>query len=564
MKRVVCYCRVSTEEEKQLNALQKQIEELELFVNNKIDWQLIDTYVDEGKSGTTTKGRPSYQKLYADLLTDKFDIVLIKDQSRLMRNVLDWYQFLDRLMKSNKQLYLYLDNCYYTPNDKFITGIKAMMAEEYSRDLSKRISSAALRSQKNGTVYGNSCMLGYKQVGGKFVIIPEEAEIVKQIFEWYANGDGFRKILIRLKEMNVTSTTGTNFSATTLKRMLKNEKYKGLLISHKTSHNFETKKTNKNNQEDYIVIPNGVPAIVSEELWNKCDELRKSRQKKYQKTKQGKENISNQEFYNRYQGQYLLSGKLICGMCGKTMWHDNAYGQSQYVGNKGIDVAKWTCRSYRMYGTDTKIGGCKSVRIYNKEIIECLKKVIFEITSDQSKESISQTIVILKSVLQENDNTKEIDNIKKQINQLKIKSNKLLDILLDGTIDKVTYNNKKDELDSKIQSLNTKLSDLINQGNEQSNKETRLRQIENFLNTIYESPENIPEEMIGNILNNITIFSNEKDNQFMHTAKIVLNLTDKIGSEDDSPIQIYETTYPFIKQGCRKTKEDWQILVYAN
>ena len=64
MKRVVCYCRVSTEEEKQLNALQKQIEELEQFVNNKIDWELIDTYVDEGKSGTSTKGRPSYQKLF--------------------------------------------------------------------------------------------------------------------------------------------------------------------------------------------------------------------------------------------------------------------------------------------------------------------------------------------------------------------------------------------------------------------------------------------------------------------------------------------------------------------
>lgn len=88
----------------------------------KIDWELIDTYVDEGKSGTSTKGRPSYQKLFDDLLTDKFDIVLIKDQSRLMRNVLDWYQFLDRLMKSEKQLYLYLDNCFYTPDNKFITG----------------------------------------------------------------------------------------------------------------------------------------------------------------------------------------------------------------------------------------------------------------------------------------------------------------------------------------------------------------------------------------------------------------------------------------------------------
>ena len=257
MQRVVCYCRVSTEEEKQLNALQKQIEELELFVKEQVDWQLIETYVDEGKSGTTTKYRPSYQKLYADLLTDKFDVVLIKDQTRLMRNVLDWYQFLDRLIKSEKQLYLYLDHCFYTPDNKFITGIKAMMAEEYSRDLSKRITSAAQRSQKNGTVYGNNSMLGYRQVNGKLEIIPEEAELVKEIFELYAQGNGFRKISQILKTRGITSSTGTDFSVSTLKRMISNEKYKGILVSHKTSHNFETKKTTRNKKEDYIIIPNG-------------------------------------------------------------------------------------------------------------------------------------------------------------------------------------------------------------------------------------------------------------------------------------------------------------------
>ena len=160
-----------------------------------------------------------------------------------------------------------------------------MMAEEYSRDLSKKITSAARRSQKKGTVYGNGTMLGYKQVGGKLEIIPEEAEIVKQIFAWYAEGIGCRKILCLLKERGITSSNGTDFSATTLKRMLKNEKYKGLLVSHKTLTDFETKRVTKVNEEDYIIIPNGVPAIISEELWDKCNKIRQARVDKYKHQK---------------------------------------------------------------------------------------------------------------------------------------------------------------------------------------------------------------------------------------------------------------------------------------
>ena len=93
--KVVFYSRVSTDEEKQLNALDKQIQELADYIHSQKDWVLVDKYIDEGISGTTSKGRHEYNRLYNDLLTDKFDIVVIKDQSRLMRNVLDWYLFLD-------------------------------------------------------------------------------------------------------------------------------------------------------------------------------------------------------------------------------------------------------------------------------------------------------------------------------------------------------------------------------------------------------------------------------------------------------------------------------------
>ena len=89
--RAVVYCRCSTEEEAQKDALAKQVQEAEECILQK-EWMQVDSYV-ESKSGTTTKGRAEYNRLFDDLLEDKFDIVVVKSQDRLMRNAKDWYLF---------------------------------------------------------------------------------------------------------------------------------------------------------------------------------------------------------------------------------------------------------------------------------------------------------------------------------------------------------------------------------------------------------------------------------------------------------------------------------------
>ena len=130
MKRAVIYCRTSTTEESQLNALENQVQEASACVKTQ-GWQLVDSYVESG-SGTTTHGRDQYKRLYEDLLLDRFDIIVIKSQDRLMRNVKDWYLFLDRLIRCGKQLYLYLEQKFYETEDGLIAGIKAILAEDYT------------------------------------------------------------------------------------------------------------------------------------------------------------------------------------------------------------------------------------------------------------------------------------------------------------------------------------------------------------------------------------------------------------------------------------------------
>lgn len=140
MLRAVFYARCSTEEESQKDALTQQVKEAKACIKDQ-GWTLVDRYI-ESKSGTTTKGRTEYTRLYEDLLKDKFDIIVIKSQDRLMRNVKDWYLFIDRLVTEQKQLYIYIERKFYTTDDSLITGIKAILAEDYSRELSKKINNA--------------------------------------------------------------------------------------------------------------------------------------------------------------------------------------------------------------------------------------------------------------------------------------------------------------------------------------------------------------------------------------------------------------------------------------
>ena len=118
--RAVIYCRCSTEEESQVDALHNQVVESEVCVREQ-GWSLVDRYV-ESKSGTTTKGRTEYNRLFEDLLLDRFDIIVIKSQDRLMRNVKDWYLFLDRMLTHGKRLFMYIERKFYSADDALITG----------------------------------------------------------------------------------------------------------------------------------------------------------------------------------------------------------------------------------------------------------------------------------------------------------------------------------------------------------------------------------------------------------------------------------------------------------
>lgn len=213
-----------------------------------------------------------------------------------MRNVKDWYVFIDKMSKNGKRLYFYLENKWYESDDALITGIKAILAEEYSRELSKKINNSNRRRQQTGTsIITNGKLWGYNQKDGELTINEEEAKVVRRIFELYISGLGCRGIRKKLTEEGYLTRNATEFAETTIKRMIKNEKYKGTVVFNKQHKNFDTKRIVQNPPEEWIVHENRIPAIIDPVIWEEANKIMKSRS-----IKAGGDNRIDQKFgYNK-------------------------------------------------------------------------------------------------------------------------------------------------------------------------------------------------------------------------------------------------------------------------
>lgn len=433
MQRAVFYARVSTEEEKQLNALAKQIQENKDVIRSK-GWELVDSYIDEGKSGTKTKGRKEYNRLYSDMLEKKFDIIVIKSQDRLMRDTLEWYKFLDRLVNNDLKLYMYLDNSFYTPEDKFITGIKAQMAEEYSRDLSKKLNNANKRRIERAlkgeslSAMGNGKSLGYAIEDGKWVQVPAEIEVCKQIWDLYEKYDSLRKTRDEINNRGYRNSVGKVFTTESIGRILKNEKAKGIIVLGKYHHDFDKKKIVKRTEDELIRVPAPDLAYVSAERFDRVQARLQA------KTGKGRgKNI----------GRDPLSGKLYCGNCGSVLWRRESSKKNK--DGKKIKYYHWVCSKKYAKGDIVCTGvGTTTVRV--QEVYRELTKDIV-VNKKAVKKDMLAWLNNLKATLS---NTTVNAEVEKDLEKLEKKRVKLLDAYLDELITKEDYTVRYKEVEQMI------------------------------------------------------------------------------------------------------------------
>ena len=279
--RVAAYCRVSTQEEEQVGSFDMQVRHFTQRIEGNPDWELVEIYQDEGISATTVKKRLGFQKMIADAVDGKIDLILTKSISRFGRNIVDILDNLNVLSALNPPVSVEFEteNITYTGDGKnnLLIVLLSALAEMESQQKSEAIK-AGIRWRMAEGIYKFSVQntLGfYRDHFGRLVIEPTEARIVEYIYESCLEGGTPSEIAAALTEQGIKSPMGNDsWSAGTVRSILRNEKYCGDALMQKTyTKDFRTHKSVKNTDLNMYFKENHHTAIIKKEDWLKVQKL---------------------------------------------------------------------------------------------------------------------------------------------------------------------------------------------------------------------------------------------------------------------------------------------------
>lgn len=329
---------------------------------------------------------------------------------------------------------MYLEEKFYSADDALITGIKAILAEEYSRELSKKINNAHKNRQRSGgAVILTSNTYGYYKLPDKSIgIVEAEAEIKRRMYELCAAGYGSRRISAVLKNEGILNRNGKLFSDADILRMIKSPLNKGTVIMNQSHYDFDTKKRMRVPKEEQFIYENKVPAIVSKELWERANlEIERRAGRRTENFHGGK-----------YTGKSVLSGRIFCGICGNPYYR---------IKRRDGETYEWKCRKYLESG---RTDGCKNIIVREEQLFEILaQRWEQKQLPDQTRihEKLLKTLKILweKQSVLEAEQTKEA--------QIKCRMQRLADKLLDGVISDELYKIKQMELETQLEKIQNSL-----------------------------------------------------------------------------------------------------------
>lgn len=440
--RVTYYARVSTDKDEQLHSLSAQVQYYSQFIQACPNWRFVDGYIDEGISGTSVHKRENFLKMIDDAKKGRFDFIVTKEISRFSRNTLDSIQFTQELLRSGVGVLFQSDNINtLMPDSELRLTIMASIAQDEVRKISERVKFGFKRAIEKGTVLGNNRIWGYQKENGRLVIDEKEAEVVRLIFELYANRRmGIRTISTYLADHGYENSRGNAFSFSTIRGILSNPKYKGFYCGRKSSkidYKMSTIKTFTPDQWVLYKDEENVPPIVSEELWEKANVIlakRSAKQSAQDKTS--------------YQNKYPYSGKILCGI------HHEPYYRSVYRYPSG-DKEVWQCQEYTRKGKS----GCSSPMIYTSELDEIMRKALEEVAI-QKAEIVHDLLQVYSSM--EGGKKVEENAAKYRANMEEIlrRKDKLLDLSIDGRISDEEFSLRNDRFNQELEGLRQRLDKL--------------------------------------------------------------------------------------------------------
>ena len=440
--RVTFYARVSTEKEEQLHSLAAQVQYYTDYIIKCPSWTLVDGYVDEGNSGTSAGKRESFLKMVGDAKHGKFDFIVTKEISRFSRNTLDSIRYTQELLQCGVGVLFQSDNINtLMPDAELRLTIMSSIAQDEVRKISERVKFGFRRAIESGVVLGNSKIWGYEKQDGKLVIQEQEAELVRLIFDLYANRQmGIRAIAGHLTDLGYQNTRGRPFSFSTIRGILSNPKYKGYYCGGKScKYDYKLSQRKYLEPADWVMYKDeqSVPPIVSEELWDRANQLLSARAQARRSPE-----------HSGYQNRYPYSGKIICARHHIPYYHAVRSSKS---GSREL----WQCQEYARKGRS----GCTSPALYTSELDDIIRQTLDALPLSKA-ELAMELMQIYASTDHSAKRNASIAKCKAAMDVLHRRKDRLLDLNIEGRISDQEFALRNERFNQEIEAWSAQQSAL--------------------------------------------------------------------------------------------------------
>ena len=491
--KVTFYARVSTTREEQEGSIEHQIDFFTEMIKNNPYWTYVDGYVDRIR-GESAANRKNFMKMISDGKSGKFDLILTKEVSRFARNTIDSLTYTRELLRVGVGVFFQNDGiCTIDTDSELRLTIMSSIAADEVRKLSERVHWGQKRSIESGKVMGNNRLYGYNKVDSKLIIIESEAEMIRLIFQLYSTGNySTKKIADVLKEKGYKSRSGTNIHPKTVCGILKNPKYKGYYCGGKVRIvDYRTKQQKFLPKEDWIMYKDEsgevVPAIVSEELWNRCERIFTERS----------EAIKSRE--RSFKDKSPLTGKIWCTADDAPYWR-TCYSNSV---QKGDPIYQWICSTKKKTGAKS----CLSFAIMEWELYGILSSMFKDLIGDIDV-YVDRFIELYVKTMP--DHKPEINQLNQKLQGLHDRKSKLLDLYLDGNVSQADYSRKNEDLDCQIKTVTEQLKSIEEIETNRDQELKSVGEIKTILKNIYKDPEELinkayVDSLIKNAIDRIEI-----------------------------------------------------------
>ena len=497
--RVAAYCRVSTEEEEQASSYEAQCQYYTDKIMSNKDWTMAGIFADEGISGTSTKKRTEFLRMIRQCRQKKIDLILTKSIQRFARNTLDCINYTRILRQLGIGVLFEKENINSLPPDsEFMITMYGAMAQSESESISGNIRRGRQMHAKVGTLKVPCHRLyGYKKdADGRFCIVPEQAEVVREIYERYKNGASLRNLKDWLEENQIKTVLGTaDWSISVIKGILTNEKYCGDVLLQKTfCTDVISKKIVKNvGQMAQYYMPDHHEAIVSREQYNtvKAEMARRSALRS-----PSKEAVTGRSCYT---SKYALSDRLFCGECG-TLYRRKTRNV------KGNIYHEWRCISRLEYG---KKYCHESPTLRELPLQNAILAAINSAMSNKATLVDRIKNVVSLELLPVQGQTMSLADIERRLAQLGEQFQSLLVKVIDAD-DKEACNAQFAEIFAEQTSLKKQKETILQSSMDTDRVCTRMKQAEQAIETTAQTITEWNENAVRQIVERVTVLSTDE------------------------------------------------------